>query len=163
MNCKLVTLGLGTNLGDKRATLAGARDAIERRLGPIVAATSEIITKAWGVTDQPDFLNQVVVVHPNYFALATADGQAGSYLHALLDVTQRIENDLGRVRETHWGPRTCDIDIIFADRLSLQTERITLPHPWWRERDFVGGLIERELPWLLLSREAGGADTNNNA
>ena len=156
MYCKLVTLGLGTNLGDKPATLASARAAIERHLGPIVATTSEVTTEAWGVTDQPDFLNQVVVVHPNYFSLTTTRHLPADYLHALLDVTQRIESNLGRIRGKRWGPRTCDIDVIFVDQLSLQTNRLTLPHPWWRQRDFVGGLIERQLPWLLTGDHTVG-------
>ncbi len=60
----------------------------------------------------------------------------------LLDLTQGIETELGRKRKTHWGPRTCDIDIIFVDNIRFETKRLSLPHPWWAERAFVRDLLD---------------------
>jgi 2-amino-4-hydroxy-6-hydroxymethyldihydropteridine diphosphokinase len=98
-------------------------------------------TKAWGVEDQPDFLNQVIVVeyHPGS-AAGAENGLKAKLLH-LLGLTQGIEAALGRERKAHWGPRTCDIDIIFVDNIRFESERLSLPHPWWAERDFVSGLL----------------------
>ncbi len=147
-----LTLALGANLGDRRKTLATARQLIREQIGPEIAATSLHETKAWGHKEQPDFLNQVMVVaiqQPALLQLAAA-GKVPQLLHQVLDRTQHIESLLGRQRHEHWGPRTCDIDLIFVGDLRFEDHRISLPHPWWSERDFVGGIIRRELPWLLV-------------
>lgn len=139
-----VTLALGSNLGDRHAILANARKLIRERIGPVIKTSSLLETKAWGVTDQPDFLNQVIVVQYDP-ALGAAAGAAQvslqAVLHRLLDLTQSIEHELGRERKTHWGPRTCDVDIVFVDDLRYEDERLSLPHPWWEVRGFVGGLL----------------------
>lgn len=135
----LLTLSLGTNLGDRHEILTSARRLIAARIGPIRHASAVSETAAWGVTDQPDFLNQVIVVE-----YALAPPPLRPQLHALLDLTQGIETDLGRERKTHWGPRTCDIDLIFFGDLRYEDERLSLPHPWWQERDFVGGIIKKD-------------------
>ena len=143
----LLTLALGANLGDREATLRAARQAIAAAIGPIIASTTLLETPAWGVTDQPDFLNQVIVVSvSSEFPL-----HPRPRLHQLLDITQEIERSLGldRSKKVHWGPRACDIDLIFLDGWHYEDERISLPHPWWAARDFVGGLIERELGDVL--------------
>ena len=149
MNFQQVTLALGTNLGDRTELLNACRDLITTRIGPIVEATKVIETPAWGLTEQPDFLNQVLVVNPIFYNSQTAGQSLSVRLLRLLDTTQAIELELGRERHQHWGPRTCDVDIIFVDRYRYEDNRLSLPHPWWRQRDFVGGLIERELPGLL--------------
>lgn len=99
-------------------------------------------TNAWGVEDQPDFLNQVIVVeyHPGSAAGAEKGFLKAKLLH-LLGLTQGIEAALGRERKIHWGPRTCDIDIIFVDDIRFESERLSLPHPWWAERAFVSELL----------------------
>lgn len=134
----LITLALGSNLGDRHATLASARRLISERIGPLRSASALLETRAWGVEDQPDFLNQVIVAEHD---LGSAAGAVGGSLKAkllrLLDLTQGIETELGRERKTHWGPRTCDIDIIFAGNIRFESERLSLPHPWWAERAFV--------------------------
>lgn len=146
-----LTIALGANLGERETVLAKARQLIQDRIGRLEATSTLQETPAWGNTDQPDFLNQVVVVNlkPEW-----TDQLAGrsrvSVLHQLLDTVQGIETELGRQRTQHWGPRTCDLDLIFLEDLRYEDERISLPHPWWRQRDFVGGIIRRELPWLLI-------------
>ena len=136
-------------MGDRVKTLQICRELINENIGPTLQSTSVVETAAWGLTDQPDFLNQVVLVNPRTFNTNSSSQLLSEKLIELLDLTQSIEKALGRERHLHWGPRTCDIDIIFVDRLQYEDERLSLPHPWWRERDFVGGLIERELPDLL--------------
>lgn len=142
----MLTLALGANLGDRHATLAEARRLISERVGPIVQESSLLETKAWGVEDQPDFLNQVIIVNEPGQKFDSIRDQ----LHALLDITQGIELALGRERKSHWGPRTCDIDLIFLDDIRYEDERISLPHPWWAQRDFVGGIIKREFGQIVL-------------
>ena len=116
---------------------------IGERIGLVTATSALKETKAWGVTNQPDFLNQVIVVEYDDAGSAAGAQEASlkSRLLRLLDLTQGIEIELGRERKTHWGPRTCDIDIIFADNIRFETERLSLPHPWWAERDFVRDLL----------------------
>jgi 2-amino-4-hydroxy-6-hydroxymethyldihydropteridine diphosphokinase len=142
----MLTLALGANLGDRHATLAEARRLISERVGPIVQESSLLETKAWGMEDQPDFLNQVIIVDEPGQRFDSIRDQ----LHALLDITQGIELALGRERKSHWGPRTCDIDLIFLDDIRYEDERINLPHPWWAQRDFVGGIIKREFGQIVL-------------
>ena len=119
-------LSLGANLGDPAAQLAEAVRRID--LNPAISVTSQssvLVTKPWGKTDQPDFLNQAVEVQTSLAPLA------------LLDVILGIELAMGRVRKEVWGPRLIDIDMIAYDRLELETPRLTLPHPHAHERDFV--------------------------
>jgi 2-amino-4-hydroxy-6-hydroxymethyldihydropteridine diphosphokinase len=147
-----LTIALGANLGDRNATLTTARQLIQDQLGSLHAVSSLQETPAWGMTDQPDFLNQVLVVtlKQEWEDLLTAASSLALGLHNLLDAVQAIETELGRERTQHWGPRTCDLDLIFLEDLRFEDHRISLPHPWWQKRDFVGGIIRRELPQLLI-------------
>ena len=164
MNIKNVTLALGSNLGDSARILANARASIEATIGPVIARSRMLETKAWGRTDQPDYLNQVIVVQPSLLFEQQPYMTLAASLHCLLDATQAIENAQGRVRAERWGPRTCDIDIVFVDDVVFTSDRLTIPHLWWRERDFVGGLIDQDLPWLLTNREQNetGPDHRDN-
>jgi len=119
-------LSLGANIGDPRAQLAQAVQAIADHADITVTARSTVLTTApWGKTDQPDFANMAITV------------ETGLEPIALLDVLLGIELAMGRVRKEVWGPRLIDIDIIAYDRLVLQSPRLTLPHPHAHERDFV--------------------------
>lgn len=119
-----VFLGLGGNLGDRRANM---RSAIERIQGAIekVRVSSLYESAAWGVTDQPAFLNAVV------------RGRTDLRPLDLLDAMQSIENDLGRVRAQHWGPRVIDIDILLYGSELIDEPRLTVPHPYLTQRSFV--------------------------
>ncbi|WP_273446411.1 2-amino-4-hydroxy-6-hydroxymethyldihydropteridine diphosphokinase [Neolewinella agarilytica] len=142
----LLTIALGTNLGDKNRNLSTARNLIRERIGPIVRESTILETKAWGITEQPDFLNQVLVVSLDQHDFgSTVTSSIKATLHHLLDITQSIEQTLGRERKTHWGARTIDLDLIFLDDIRYEDERISLPHPWWKERDFVRGLVDASL------------------
>jgi 2-amino-4-hydroxy-6-hydroxymethyldihydropteridine diphosphokinase len=119
-----VFLGLGTNLGDRWANL---RRAVQG-LAPLtrVKMISPVYeTKAWGVTDQPDFLN---------ICLA---GTTTLAPWPLLEELKALETALGRQKGERWGPRVIDIDILFYHNLIFQHERLTIPHLQIASRSFV--------------------------
>ena len=119
-------LSLGANIGNPPAQLA---DAVDRIISQpqiaLIAASSVITTKPWGKTDQPDFANMAMSIITSLKPLE------------LLDVLQGIELAMGRERVEVWGPRLIDIDIIAYDRRIELSPRLTLPHPYAHERDFV--------------------------
>ena len=119
-----VFLGLGGNLGDRREMM---RSAVAEIRGVIddVRVSSLYESAAWGVTDQPAFLNAVV------------RGRTSLPPLELLDATQAIENDLGRVREQRWGPRLIDIDILLYGSEVIDEPRLKVPHPYMTQRGFV--------------------------
>jgi 2-amino-4-hydroxy-6-hydroxymethyldihydropteridine diphosphokinase len=119
-------LGLGSNLGDRLATLQQAIDLLGREPGIAVQRTSRIWeTGPVGGPDQPDFLN------------AVAEIDTALEPHDLLKAVSRVEAELGRTRDIRWGPRTIDIDILFIDGLTIHDDRLTVPHPRLHERAFV--------------------------
>lgn len=116
---------LGANLGDRVETLQQATVLIQKRVGPVKQQSSLYETAPWGLTDQPTFLNQALVVET---ALEPA---------FVLIQTQAIEQELGRVRLEKWGARVIDIDILYYDQLVLHTETLTIPHPYLHLRRFA--------------------------
>lgn len=120
------TLALGSNIGDSAATLQGAVDALAASPGIDVVAVSRVVeTDPVGGPEQDDYLNAVVIVRTSLEPLA------------LLEATQTVEQQFGRVREVHWGPRTLDVDILAVGDLVVDTDRLTVPHPRAHERGFV--------------------------
>lgn len=117
-------VGVGTNLGDREKNIKSAIELIGE-FSEIINVSSTIETKAWGVTEQPDFLNGVVEVKSFY--------EPEDFLKMLL----QIEKKLGRVREKKWGPRTIDLDILFIDDMIIYSDILKVPHPYVEERDFV--------------------------
>jgi 2-amino-4-hydroxy-6-hydroxymethyldihydropteridine diphosphokinase len=122
----LAYVGLGSNLGDRRAVLESALAALAPR-----RVSSFKTTAPWGREDQPAFLNAVAEVETE---LAP---------RALLDVLLELERRHGRVRREHWGPRTLDLDLLlFGDRI-VREPGLEIPHPRLAERRFVlDGLTE---------------------
>jgi len=118
-------LSLGSNLGDRRAALRAALDALERGGARVVRRSSLYETAPVGKTDQPPFLNLAVEVETR---LSPAE---------LLALCQAVEHAGGRVRRERWGPRTLDIDILLYDRLTVQTPSLAIPHPELTRRRFV--------------------------
>jgi 2-amino-4-hydroxy-6-hydroxymethyldihydropteridine diphosphokinase len=138
-------LSLGANLGDASANLAEAVRRIGEADGVAVVAQSGMITtKPWGKTDQPDFLNLALAIETSLEPLP------------LLDALQAIEAVMGRQRQEHWGPRLIDIDIVAYERLEMDTEKLTLPHRYAHERDFVLDPLREIAPevaeWLTSRR-----------
>ncbi|MEK7623613.1 MAG: 2-amino-4-hydroxy-6-hydroxymethyldihydropteridine diphosphokinase [Patescibacteria group bacterium] len=120
----VVYLSLGSNLGDRHASLQQAVDEL-KKLGSIEAMSDWYETEPVGNTEQPWFINGVI-------KLVT-----GIEPDQLLTKIHEIEMRLGRVRDTPWGPRTIDIDLLLYDNLVLNTDILTLPHPRLHERRFV--------------------------
>jgi len=119
-------LSLGSNLGDRGATLEAALRAVEAPGDVRITRRSSLYeTSPMGKTHQPDFYNLVVEVET---ALSP---------EALLDRCQEIERALGRVRGERWGSRTVDVDILLYDRYTVSTERLIVPHPEMLRRRFV--------------------------
>lgn len=119
-----VYLGLGTNLGDRKQNISKAIEAISLKMS-ISKQSSLYETTAWGYTNQPDFLNQVIQVETNLSPLR------------LLNFLKKTEVKLGRVENFRYGPRLIDIDILFYDDLIKTTSRLQIPHPRIPERAFV--------------------------
>lgn len=120
-----VFLLTGRNLGNPGATLAQAQKIIGERCGTVVQASAVYRTAAWGKTDQPDFLNQVLLVHTPLQA------------HGLLQCLQQIEVEAGRQRLEKYGPRLLDVDILLFNDEVIDTPNLKIPHPQMEFRRFV--------------------------
>jgi 2-amino-4-hydroxy-6-hydroxymethyldihydropteridine diphosphokinase len=116
---------LGSNLGDRATILQEAVQQLATSAGTLVAASSLYETAAWGLEDQPPFLNQAIQLHTPLQP------------EELLDVCLATEQLAGRERLVRWGARTLDVDILFYDNLILDTPRLQVPHPRLPERRFA--------------------------
>lgn len=123
-----VLIALGGNVGDVRATF---RRAIATICGmtqaSLLARSSDYMTPPWGDAQQPSFINACIAI------------DTGLDPHALLFTLHKIEKKFGRdrARETRWGPRTLDLDIIAYDDVTIDKPELTLPHPRLFARAFV--------------------------
>ena len=119
-------LGLGSNVGDRRAQLRGAVEALPSVGVRVTAASSVYDTDAVGdVLDQPSFLNACVLVETALEPLQ------------LLDAVKGLERTLGRKSGVRHGPRAIDIDILLLGEHELSHPRMTLPHEQLLSRRFV--------------------------
>ncbi len=121
-----VYLSIGSNMGDKKAYLDQAVESLNNHPWIRVTNVSDyLVTAPYGGVEQDDFLNGCLeletVMQPQ----------------ELLDTLHVIEQDLGRVRKIHWGPRTVDLDILFYDDLVMNTQNLIIPHKEIPLRDFV--------------------------
>ena len=135
-------LSLGSNLGDRRALL---RDAVDS-LPDVVEVSPVYETAPVGGPEQDNFLNLVVRLDTELTP------------NQLLGVCHRIESSAERVRDVRWGPRTLDIDIIWMDGVTMDEERLTIPHPRWKERRFVLAPLRDLAPDLVPERMLQLAD-----
>lgn len=127
-------LSIGANLGDR---LAHLRSAV-RGLADVLEAVSPVYeTAPWGVEDQPDFLNAVLVV-------SDPDTDHWGWLRR----GQALERAAGRVREQRWGPRTLDVDVVTVDDVRSEDPELLLPHPGTPSRATV------LIPWLAVDPAA---------
>src|SRR5262249_1369356 len=117
----------GGNLGDVPRTFDQAVAMLcDGGAVDLVARSSNYSTPAWGITDQPSFVNAAVRVRTTLPP------------HELLARSQAIESRLGRTRNgERWGPRTLDVDLVAYDAVTTDSPELTLPHPRALERAFV--------------------------
>lgn len=132
----LAYLLLGSNLGDRPARLAQAHRDLAATVGPVVAASAFYETAAWGLADQPAFLNQVLAVET---ALTPA---------SLLAACQAAEQQQGRTRHVHWGARTLDVDILLIGNEVIAMPTLTVPHPLLPARRFALAPLAELAPQL---------------
>ncbi|QHS57689.1 2-amino-4-hydroxy-6-hydroxymethyldihydropteridine diphosphokinase [Mucilaginibacter sp. 14171R-50] len=120
-----VFLLLGSNLGDRNVFLHKAIACIEQGIAPVVDKSAVYETQSWGKTNQPDYLNQVIMLQTNL----PAQQVLAKILH--------IETVLGRSREEKWGSRTIDIDILFYGDEVINQPNLIVPHPQLHNRRFT--------------------------
>ena len=134
-----IGLGLGGNVGDPAAAIRAALDALPARgIATIDRMSSLYRTAPWGGVPQPDYAN------------ACAIGRTTLAPFDLLDAIKELERDLGRVDTVRWGPRVIDIDILYYGDLSLQDERLVIPHRDLLRRAFVLIPLAEIAPDLVL-------------
>ncbi len=116
---------LGSNLKNPEQQLSTARNLIVAEIGEIINTSSLYATAAWGNTNQPDFLNQVIVVNSDFSA------------ETLMETILKIEENMGRIRTKKNAPREIDIDILFFNNDIINLPELIVPHPLLQERKFV--------------------------
>ena len=127
----------GGNEGNPAGNLQLATSLIDKKAGRIMKSSSLYETAAWGKTEQPNFLNQVLLIHTHLEPLD------------LLKSILAVENSMGRIRKEKYGPRTIDIDILlYGDRI-LNDEELQIPHPRMQERRFVLEPLNEIAPDLI--------------
>ncbi|WP_278996875.1 2-amino-4-hydroxy-6-hydroxymethyldihydropteridine diphosphokinase [Prevotella disiens] len=123
-----VYLGLGSNLGNRKAILNDTIALINERVGEVVRQSSFLETEPWGFESPNQFLNACLCVNTE---LAPRQ---------LLEATQVIEKEMGRAHKTmnrKYQDRIIDIDILMIDDLKIDEPDLKVPHPLMEERDFV--------------------------
>lgn len=118
-------IALGSNQGASEEIFKCACKSLEYKGCKIISKSALYKTKPWGKTDQPVFLNSVIEIN--------FDKGPDLLLKYLLSV----EKEFGRKRIVHWGPRTLDLDIIYADDVYVNTKTLKIPHPFFWDRAFV--------------------------
>lgn len=120
-----IYLCLSTNLGDRLQNLNNAIQALQNKEIQILQSSQIYETEPWGLTDQPWFLNQCIQISTTLNP------------YQLLNTINQIEADLGRIRHQKWAERTIDIDILYYQNQIIKTEKLTIPHPEIKNRQFV--------------------------
>jgi 2-amino-4-hydroxy-6-hydroxymethyldihydropteridine diphosphokinase len=115
----------GANLGKREEQLAFAANLLRERCGTIIDRSSLYETAPWGKTDQPNFLNQALVIETDLSARET------------LNLILSIENLMGRDRTEKNGPRIIDVDILFFNHQIIREPGLVIPHPEMANRRFV--------------------------
>lgn len=122
----MIFLGLGSNIGDRENNILSAIKELKKNSAIIIEAISSLYeTEPFGVKEQPAFLNVVIGINTSLSPVN------------LLAECLRIEKVLGRVREERWGPRIIDIDLLAYHNISMESERLTVPHKFLAQRNFV--------------------------
>ncbi len=144
---------IGGNLGTRFLNLQTARNLIAQKIGAVENCSAIYETAAWGVEEQPDFLNQVLEVETVLSPMQ------------LLEVIHEIEAVLERERKLKWRARTMDIDILFYGNQIIKTSNLVVPHPYLHLRRFtlvplceiepnlVHPILQKSVKQLLLECE----------
>ncbi|MDQ7067045.1 MAG: 2-amino-4-hydroxy-6-hydroxymethyldihydropteridine diphosphokinase [Sulfurimonas sp.] len=121
-----VVIGVGGNVGDVQRRFEHLFFEIQKDKRVVIIQTSLILKNPpFGFTEQEDFLNTTILIKTSMNA------------KVFLDYLMRLEKKFGRKRSFANAPRTLDLDIIFFDNLVMNTDKLTLPHPAWSERESV--------------------------
>jgi len=122
----IVYVSLGSNLGDRKAFLRQAVEALDASPMVEVRKVSSVYeTEPVGFKDQPDFLNAAVEI------------ECAMSVREFWNLTKEIERSIGRSRTERWGPREIDLDIIYFDNTMLDSPDLTVPHRERTKRRFV--------------------------
>lgn len=128
---------IGGNLGDRVNNLATARNFIQDEIGEIIKVSSVYETASWGITHQPKFLNQVLLIKTKLSPKDT------------MQVIHGIENKMGRIRTQKNASRAIDIDILFFNDAVVREQHLTIPHPEIQNRKFALIPLEEIAPGLV--------------
>ncbi|MGN1165003.1 MAG: 2-amino-4-hydroxy-6-hydroxymethyldihydropteridine diphosphokinase [Lachnospiraceae bacterium] len=130
-----VYVALGSNMGDKRKYIENAVEALRRTKGCRIEKVSElIVTEPYGGVEQDEFLNGALKLRT---LLSPRE---------ILDRLHELENEAGRERLIHWGPRTLDLDILLYDNEVIEEDDLCVPHPDMHNRKFVLGPMSKISP-----------------
>lgn len=129
-------LGVGSNLGDKKAYMDHAVSRLKADKKIRGVETSEwLVTEPYGGVEQDDFLNGAVSLETLYSPFE------------LLHFLQSVEKEAGRERKIHWGPRTLDLDILFYEDFVSDKAELMVPHPDMQNREFVLRPLDQLCPY----------------
>lgn len=121
----VVFLLLGANLGSPLKQLELAQKMLVENVGKLHSESAIYESEAWGVEDQPKFLNKVIHLTTPFDP------------HETLAICQNVEDTLGRVRKEKWGSRIIDIDILYYNSEVLDEPFLKIPHPYLHLRKFT--------------------------
>lgn len=116
---------MGTNIGNRNKNLERAREMLVSNMITIRKESNIYETAAWGKEDQESFLNQVIEV------------ETGKSPQRMLFIANMIEKEMGRERFEKWGSRLIDIDILYFNDITFETEDLKIPHPEIQNRRFT--------------------------
>lgn len=135
-----ITLGFGSNMGNRRGNIENALAMMEQRLGKMLRCSSIIETKPWGFESEDCFLNSAAVFQTNKTP------------HQALKICNAVEKELGRQRDADtvgYSSRTMDIDILFYGNQIIDTPELQIPHPLIEKRDFVLQPLNEIMPQFV--------------
>lgn len=116
---------LGSNIGNSKSYIEKAKFMLSQFVGEDLEESSIYRTEPWGEKDQSYFLNQVIVID--------SDIEPNDVMNTI----ERIEKLLGKRKETRYGPRTIDIDVLLCDDQIIDNKNLIVPHPRMHKRAFT--------------------------
>jgi len=130
-------VALGSNLGNKKENLLRAIELLKNHGVNILAVSSFLVTKPYGVTDQSDFLNGAIKL------------EYSKSPEELLEVLLAVEQEMGRVRLRHWGERIIDLDLLLFEQEVINSKKLVLPHKDMENREFVLAPLAEIAPQIV--------------